>query len=228
MNNILLFGKIAGKSFLGWLKIIMTGGLVSIICLITGIVLWGNNEGAGFAGSKAGFIGALIGVLMLFVIEFWTALLFFGTIVCMCLYIPMASRYGIKKAIYLTWRDKLGDILVTRADQYLARIMERKGFSAKQAITPEDATLLKKEMMAEAKKDPETNKIQKNILQYLLKRINMHDINFSAPPAEIRTAILRKFKEMISEKIQPSMQAVWIMVAAQVIVLIIAVICDHH
>lgn len=225
-NNIVLFGKIATKSFLGWIKIMAGGGIVSILGLITGIVLWSNNTGAGFAGARAGIAGALLGVLFLFVQEFWTALLFWGSLAALFYYTTLASKYGIQKAIYLTWEYKLGDIFTSRMEQYLDRIFGKK--QQEKYVVPQDVTQVKKAIAKEVKQDPANSSLQKRIFQYLLKRIRLNDINFTDPELNIQATIVRKIRELISDRIEPSMQPFWIVCGIQVIVLVLAIVYDHH
>ena len=74
MNEQLkLYTGIAVRSLGKGIKIILIGGIFSLVCIITAIILFSNNTGAGFAGARAGGIGAIIGLLYLFAYEFWSA-----------------------------------------------------------------------------------------------------------------------------------------------------------
>lgn len=208
------------------MSIMAGGGIISITSLITSIVLWSNNTGNSFTGSRTGLTGAALGILHLFAAEFWTALLFFGSIAAMVYYTTLASKYGVQKAIYLTWSYKLGDIFSTRMEQYLNRIFGKK--QQKEQVIPQDVTEVKKAIAKEVRRDPENSSLQRRIFQYLLKRIRLDDINFADPELNIPATITRKIKELISDRIEPSMLPFLVVFGIQVIVLVLALICDHR
>lgn len=224
-NNLILSGKIAAKTFFSWLIIIFGGGIISLAGFITGIVLWSNNTGPAFAGVRSGILGAFLGLFLIFVSEFWTALLCFGSLGCLFFYASFASKYATQKAIYLIWEYKLGNVLASRLDRYLGSIWDKK---KKEALPLKDATMVKQAIMQEVKKDPENNKIQKRVFQYIMKRIRLDDIRFSDPESNIRAVIIRKVKELISDKMAPSMLPFWVVLLLQVGVLVMALVFDHH
>jgi len=226
VNNIVAqFGKIAAKSFLAWLKVIVGGGLLSIICLIVSIVLISNNPSLGFAGARAGIVGAIMAIPYLFVVEFWTALLLFGSIGAMVFYVSFAATYGVQKAIQLTWDSKLGDVLMSKLEQYLSQIFDRKN---KPEIEQQDVTTIKRNVVLEIKNDKDNSTIQKRILQYLLKRVKLNDIDFASKDLNIKAIIIGKVKEFVADKVQATMQPFWIVFVLQSIVLVLALVFDHN
>ena len=226
MNNIVArFGKIAAKSFLAWLRVIVGGGLLSIICFIVSIVLISNNSGPGFAGARAGIVGALMAIPYLFVVEFWTALLLFGSVGAMVFYTSFASSYGVQKAIQLTWNNKLGDVLMAKLERYLSSIFDKKN---EEIVGAQDATLIKRNLVEEVKNDNESSSIQKRILQYLLKRVKLDNIDFAKKDFNVKAIIIQKAKDFIAEKMEPTMQPFWIVLAIHFAVLVLALIYDHQ
>lgn len=225
-ENLVLFGKISARSFLGWLKIVVIGTLVSGIALIISILLLSNNSGPGFAGTRAGGFGAVLGILMLFVVEFWTAFLFLCASVCLVLYIPLASKYVIGTAVHLVWEKKLASFFEVRVSSYLDRFFDNR--SSLSAQTAAGRGLVKQELKEAVNADGETNRLQKRILNYVLKRLRLDNIDFLAPPAEIKNAVVRKVREVISEKVKPSLSFFWMLIVVQIVVLILALIFDHH
>lgn len=226
-EQIKLFGSIALRSSFSWLKIVVAGGVLAIAGFCIALWLYGNQSGAGFAGSRAGGAGAFIGLLYLFAEEFWTALLLFGSLICMFLFFPFASKYALQKALYLTWQRGLGSFFVERLNAYL----DRMGPGSNRPEVPqglEKGPAIKKRLMDEAGKDPGTNKIQKRIFRYLLRKVQLDDIDFSAPVAAIRAALVQKMKDCIGEKIAPSRTPFWILTGIIVLMVVLALIFDHH
>lgn len=226
-EQIKLFGSIALRSSFSWLKIAVAGGAMAITGFCIALWLYGNNSGAGSAGSRAGGAGAVLGILYLFIEEFWTALLLFGSLICLFLFMPFASKYALQKALYLTWQRGLGSFFVERLNAYLDRIGPG-GSNPKVPQGQEKGPAIKKQLIDEAGKDPGTNKIQKRIFRYLLRKVQLDDIDFSAPVAAIRAALVQKMKDRIGEKIAPSLTPFWMLTGTIVLMIVLALVFDHH
>lgn len=225
-TNLTLFTKIATRSALAWLSIVIPGIIISIIGLIISIYLIGHQPGPGYAGARAGGIGALLAILVLFTVAFWSMCLLVLSIAGFALFPTLASGYTLKKSIFLVWDNKLGDFFIEKisvyVDKVIQRIAERKGSSA--------ATLRKesvKELKLEVKKDGSTTRLQKRLLNYLLKQVNLDDIDWKAEPAKIKSQVLAKVKDYIGEKLMPSKLWVRLAMILPVVLMVLALIYDR-
>jgi len=223
-TNFNLFAKIATRSFVAWISIVIPGIILSIIGLIMAIYLLGNHPG--YAGARAGGIGALLAIFVLFTVAFWSSLLLVLSIAGFVLFPSLASGYTLKKAIFLVWDNKLGDFFIEKIsgylDKVLLRIAEQKNAS--------DATLKKesiKELKLEVKKDGNTNKLQKRLLNFLLKQVRLDDIDWHAPKEKIKSEILARIKEYIGEKLVPSKLWIRLVMVLPVVLMILALIYDR-
>ncbi|WP_144264138.1 hypothetical protein [Filimonas lacunae] len=121
----------------------------------------------------------------------------------MLLFSSMASGYAVRTALSLCWENKLGDYLIHKLSGYLDRVLPRLALKNNES----DAALTKesiKELKAETRQDTGTNKLQKRLLNYLLGKVKLEDINWHAPAPEIKQAILAKLKALITDKLTPS------------------------
>ncbi|SFW64887.1 hypothetical protein [Chitinophaga sancti] len=226
-TNLTLFTKIATRSAAAWLSIVIPGILVSIIGLIISIYLLGHQPGPGYAGSRAGIVGAILGIVVMFTVAFWSSVLFVLSLSGFALFPSMASGYTLKKAIFLVWDNKLGDYFMEKIGVYVDKVMVK--IAEKRATL--DATLNKeviKELKLEVKKDGDTNKWQKKILNYLLKKVNLDNIDWKGDPAAVKKAILVKVKEYIGEKLMPSALYVRLMLILPIVLMVLAFIYDRH
>lgn len=225
--NLTLFTKIATRSAVSWLSIVIPGIIISVIGLIISIYLIGQQPGPGYTGGHAGPIGAILGMIIMFTIAFWSSVLFVLSLAGFALFPSLASGYTFKKAVFLVWDNKLGDFFIEKIGVYVDKVMVR--IAEKRAAS--DATLKKesiKELKLEVKKDGATNKWQKRIINFLLKKVNLDDIDWKAEPAKIKSQILAKVKDYIGEKLVPSKWIIRLALLLPVVVMVLAFIYDRH
>lgn len=223
-TNFNLFTKIASRSFLAWISIVIPGIILSIIGLIMAIYLLGNHPG--YAGARAGGMGTLLALFVLFTVAFWSSLLLVFSIAGFVLFPSMASGYTLKKTIFLVWENKLGDFFIGKISSYLDKVLLR--------IAPlegaSDATLKKqslRELKLEVKKDGDTNRLQKRLLNFLLKKIRLEDIDWHAPREKIKSEILARCKAYVGEKLLPSRLWIRLAMILPVILMILAFIYER-
>lgn len=218
-TNISVFTKIATRSLLAWLRVVIPGLLLSVIGLIVSIYIIGSQPDPGYAGARAGGVGAIMGLFVLFSVACWSCLLFVISLAGFVLFPSLASGYTIKTAMFLVWDNKLGDFFIDKISNYLDRVWLRSGkqISEKESI---------KELKLEVQKDANTNKLQKKLLNYLLKKVRLDDINWQAPPEEIKRAILEKVRIYIGEKLMPSKLVIRIAMVLPILLMILAFIYD--
>lgn len=215
-TNISVFTKIATRSLLAWLRVVIPGLLLSVIGLIVAIYIIGSQPETGYTGPRA---GGMLGIFVLFSVACWSCLLFVISLAGFVLFPSLASGYTIKTALFLVWDNKLGDFFIDKISDYLDRVWLRTGkqTNAKESI---------KELKLEVQKDTNINKLQKRLLNYLLKKVRLDDIDWQAPPAEIKRAILEKFKVYIGEKLQPSKLVIRLAMILPIVLMVLAFIYD--
>lgn len=222
-ENLALFARIASRAFLAWLKVLLIGGLISLVSFSIALILIGNNPGPGFAGAGHSGFGAILGLFVLLLAEPLAGLLLIASLAGLFFSMTLAGKHALQKALYLVWHYKLGDFFITRINSYLDRVFKKKETKG-MAVT--DATAFKKELLSTAKEDASTNKIQKKILNHILKRLRLEGINFSAGITEIRTEVVRRLKDLVGERIEPSLGLFWGLMIAQGVLIILAIIFD--
>jgi hypothetical protein len=146
---------------------------------------------------------------------------------CGLRFIPsLASGYTLKKTLFLVWDHQLGDFFIEKlslyVDKVIQRVAERKGTS--------DATLKKesiKELRLEVKQDSTTSKLQKRLLNYLLKKVNLDDIDWKSDPAKIKNQVLARVKEYIGEKLMPSKFWIRLAMILPIVLMVLALMYDR-
>lgn len=217
-TNITLFTKIASRSALAWLSVVIPGVLISLIGLIVAIYLIGHLPGGGYTGARAGGIGAILAIFVLFTVAFWSTLLLVYSIAGFVLFPSLASGYTLKKALFLVWDNKLGDYFIDKISGYLDQVLQR---------TDGLTTTIKKELKVKVKQDADTNKLQKRLMNYLLQKVKLDDIDWQAPQPKIKQAILEKIKAFIGEKLTPSRLWIRLAMVLPLVLMILAFIYDR-
>lgn len=223
-TNFNLFAKIATRSFIAWISIVIPGIILSTTGLIMAIYLLGNHPG--YAGARAGGIGALLALFVLFTVAFWSSLLLALSIAGFVLFPSLAASYTLKKTIFLVWENKLGDFFIEKISGYLDKVLLRIT-SLKEAS---DVTLKKEsiqELKLAVKKDGDTNKLQKRLLNFLLKKVRLEDIDWHAPKEKIKNEVLARCREYIGEKLLPTTLWIRLAMVLPVVLMILALIYDR-
>lgn len=127
LGNIKIFAKISGKASLAWIKVTLIGAVIMIVDLVIAIILLGENTEGGFpASAHAGILGAVMGFILLFVVEFWTALLLTVGILAPVLFIVLANKNAIASAVYNVWKYKIADFIEPKIDLYIDKILQKQ------------------------------------------------------------------------------------------------------
>lgn len=225
-ENIKTFAKISSRSAAGWLKVILLGGLISIVCITTAIVLYGDNTGPGFtAAGHAGGAGAMLGVFVLFAEEFWTALLLFGSIGCMVFYIAFAGKYALQKVVNGLWKEKMSDTVLDKVHHYIGVLGRKQPGWLKDAGS---GAAVKVQLLQAMQHDNSLGTVQRKALKYGLKKASLQDVDLAGGEGAVATMIIQKLKAKLDAAAKPSMKLFWIVAALQAIVLVMAIVRNHH
>lgn len=226
IGNIKLFAKISGKATLAWIKVVLIGAVIMIVNLVIAIILLGDNSAGGFpASAHAGILGAVMGFFLLFVVEFWTALLLTVGILAPVLFIILANKNAIASAVYNVWKYKIADFIEPKIDFYIDKILQKQPDFLKN-IT--DWSVVKVKLLDTINNDSQTPKLQKRIIKFVLKKIKMNDVNFKDPNTNLNSILSLKIKQFIAGFAEPNLKLVWIIVGIDIVLIILAFVFNHQ
>ena len=210
---------------LAWLKVAIPGILFSIICLIVSIKLLSNNTGPVFSGAGNSDAGAVVGFFVLMLNEFWSGLLLLASLGGLLFFLTFANKLAIQTAIYQTWKQKASDWIMNKFEAYLDKLNQRKISSKKPLDNAKD---VKAEMLSMIKEDSTTSSLQKRVMRFILPKLYLDDVNFNDPELKLNTVIRTAVAGKLSDTLEPSLMWFWIVFAAQITIMILAVMYDHH
>lgn len=226
LGNIKIFAKISGKASLAWIKVMLIGAVIMIVDLVIAIILLGDNTGGGFpASAHAGILGAVMGFILLFVVEFWTALLLTVGILAPVLFIVLANKNAIASAVYNVWKYKIADFIEPKIDLYIDKILQKQPDFLKN-IT--DWSVVKVKLLDTINNDSQTPKLQKRIIKFVLKKIKMDDVNFKDPNTNLNSILSLKIKQFIAGFAEPDVKLVSIIVGIDIVLIILAFVFNHQ
>lgn len=208
-ENTKIAAKISGKIFLKWIFIFGLGNIVTFITFF--IAIYSNIEMAG--GGHGNIIALFLGLLLSNLLAF---LLVIGAPVFLVFYFMLANKISIETAIYLLWKSKMGDFISEKVGSIAKLITEKEGWSKDLS----DKALLKAKVLQLIKNDKNTSKLQRKVIEYGLKKIQLDDIDFEEEHINLATILTTKFNNFVSQTVQPSLKLVWILAAVQILLLI--------
>jgi len=225
-SNIKLFGKITGKSLFAWAKVALIGAVIMIVDIVIAIILFGDNTGGGFPGAAhGGILGAILGFFFLFMIEFWSALLLTVGILSPVLFTILANKNAIASAVYNVWKYKVADFVEPKIDFYIDKILQKQPDFLKN-IT--DWGVVKVRLLDTINNDSQTPKLQKRIIKFILKKIKMDDVDFKNPNTNLSSILSFKIRQFIEGFAEPDLKLVWIFVAIDIVLIILAFVFNKH
>lgn len=208
-NNLKTAAKIGAKSVLKWSSVFIPGLIITLIFFFVALFKTSELSGGGHGN-------ALAYVMLLFTNNFFAFLLIFGAPVFIILYFILANKTSIQNAIYLLWQGKAGDVITAKVNGLVTRVMDNQAGLDNLA----NKAMLKAKLLHSAKDDDNTPKWQKRILVYGFKKIDWGDLSADDLKAGLATTVSNKFQDFISETTKPSLQAFWILVIIQLVLLI--------
>ncbi|MPS72817.1 MAG: hypothetical protein E2590_06625 [Chryseobacterium sp.] len=225
-SNIKLFGKITAKSLFAWIKVAFIGAVIMITNITIAIILFSDNPGGGFpASGHAGILGAVMGFIFLFMVEFWSALLLTVGILVPVLFIILANKNAIASAIYNVWKFKIADFVEPKIEFYVDKILQKQPDFLKN-IT--NWSVVKVKLLDTINNDSQTPKLQKRIIKFILKKIKMDDVDFKNPNTNLSSILSFKIRQFIEGFAEPDLKLVWILVAIDIVLIILAFVFNDH
>lgn len=197
--------QIAASCLFTWIKVGLVGILFSILCVGTSIWLVKKNY-----LSELSFFGNLADNPMPFI-------LLIGSVIGVFFYFILAKKITIMTAINEVWKNKLAGFILPKIQIYTKNLMSVQ--SDKLKVVTESNYV--KQLTNFAKKDKTMNRVQRLVLSYGLKDMDLSPNDFSRD--DLPQFLALKVENKIHSLTQPPFKFFWIFFFAQLIVLIVAV-----
>jgi hypothetical protein len=225
MDQIKFYVKLAGTSLLRWLMLSGIGLVLSIIGIVVGVVLLGNNVGAGYHGGRSGsVIGALVGILTLFQDEFWTALLLVGSVGFVAIYVLVANKISLGFVLSRLFENKLSPIIGVKVSSLVGAFIDRQPGFAKAL---KGVSTLRGKLIDSAKQDATLNKLQRKVICAGLKKVRLEDIDLQQQNLNLPEVISNRVVQELQAVAEPSYKLFWIAAGAHGVLLVLAMVFDH-
>ncbi len=198
-ENVKTFAKIGLKSTLNWLGIFVFG--TGITVLLFTIVLIQNHKFFELTTTNpAAFvllIGAPIFIFLFFVI---------------------ANKFSIQKVIYNIWVNKGQEFVEPLLEKIGAKITSNSNWTSQIS----NQAMLKAKLISENSITIDTPKLQRKILNYAIKKVQLDDIDFKDENLRLTDVLSLKIKSFISTVSKPSLTLFWFVIFIQFVLFIIS------
>ena len=171
-----------------------------------------------------GALAAIVLVFTLFAVDFWGALLFFASILVFpTIYFIVAQKTGVQTAIYLLCKTHLTGWVAPIVERYNIKI---EAFLPTQLRSAADWTLVRVKLLDANKDDKNTPRMQKRVINSLLKKIKLDDIDLNQGNLTLPGIIVAKINNAINDAAQPSYKLFLLAVSAHLLLTISAVVME--
>ena len=194
-ENIKTFAKIGIKSTLKWFGIFAFGTGITIL-FFTLVLIQNRKFFELMTTNPAGFTTLISVPLFIF------------------LYFIIANKYTIQNIIYSIWINKGHEFVEPLVNKIGTRITSKTNWTSEVS----NQVLLRAKLINENANDIETPKMQRKILNYVIKNINLDDINFKDENLRLTDVLVLKIKSFISTVSKPSLTSFWIVVLVQIVI----------
>lgn len=194
-ENIKTFAKIGIKSTLKWFGIFAFGTGITIL-FFTLVLIQNRKFFELTTTNPAGFTTLISVPLFIF------------------LYFIIANKYTIQNIIYSIWINKGHEFVEPLVNKIGTRITSKTNWTSEVS----NQVLLRAKLINENANDIETPKMQRKILNYVIKNINLDDINFKDENLRLTDVLVLKIKSFISTVSKPSLTSFWIVVLVQIVI----------
>ena len=210
MEQLKFYAKMASASLLRWLLISGSGLLLSIVGLLVGLRLLGNNAGSGLLAAAEQ--------------EPLSAALLLGSLILPAIYFVLANKTTLGFVLYGLFENKLLPLIGDRVAALVGSFIARQGGLAE---TLSSVSTLRDKLVALAGEDSTLNKIQRKAVRYGLARIRLDDIDFRQPDLNLPDVIAGRVVDELQAAAEPGYQLFWIVATSHVALLILALLFDH-
>ncbi|QFR39562.1 hypothetical protein A9Q91_05060 [Candidatus Gracilibacteria bacterium 28_42_T64] len=208
------------KSGFKWIIIFVPGLLFSIFTLIMGLILLDGQGGFSGAG-HAGIIGAVLGVMVLFIQDFFaTSLILLSMILFPPLYFMIANKITIKYIISYIFKHNFKDDFIEKLLSFVNKSISKRTDKLDKV---NDFANVKLDLLKSIKTDTSTSKLEKRVLLFLLKKSKLEDTTMTKD-TKISDMIVEKANQTIKEITKSNNNAFYITFSIHLTLLILAII----
>ena len=198
-ENIKTVAKIGAKSTLKWIGILAMG--IGITLLLFTLVLVQNHKFFELATTNPAGFALLI-----------------GAPIFIFLYFVIANKYTIQNIIYSVWVSKGQDFVEPLVEKISTKITAKVNWSS--AIS--NQAMLKARLISENATAVETPKLQRKVLNYAFKKVQLDDIDFKDENLRLTDVLILKIKSFISTVSKPSLTLFWIVASIQIVLFVVS------
>lgn len=208
-EGIKIAGEIMLKSSLKWVLIVFLGSFVTLLSFFIAF-FWNMDlmfeKGHWFSNFFYGLLYENVPAL----------LLVFGAPIFGIVYIVMAQKITIKNVTYLLVTSKAGEYVVQLLTTTIEKITNKHGWGSQLM----DKAVMKAKVLHAIKEDPEASGVQRSIIRYGFRKINLDDVNFKDESIDLSQVVGGKFRNFFAEMMKPTMRYFWGLLLVQFILLI--------
>lgn len=207
-EGIKAVGSITLRSVAIWILIVFLGWLLTLITFLIAffrnidlVVGESNKFSSFFHGLVAENIPALI--------------LIFGAPIFAVIYVIMANKVSVQNVIYLLFKSKAGEHVISVITKAIEKITGKKGWHSDLIAKG----VLKMKVLQAVKEDPSTSRIQRSIIRYGFRKINLEDVDFQNEDVNLASVLSNKFNHFFGELVRPSLRFFWMLILLQIALL---------
>ena len=126
------------------------------------------------------------------------------------------EKITIKNVTYLLVTSKAGEYVVQLLTTTIEKITNKHGWGSQLM----DKAVMKAKVLHAIKEDPEASGVQRSIIRYGFRKINLDDVNFKDESIDLSQVVGGKFRNFFAEMMKPTMRYFWGLLLVQFILLI--------
>lgn len=212
IDTIKYLAKLTSSSIFSFTKINLLGAFSTVLVAVIGFILLSKDVDAGHSGhvSAAPFLILLVFQKPLSAILFYATLLGSPFLIFM-----FGNKYIVSKIIHKLLSDKSEKLIYPIIDKILLPFKNKGSFILK---NKENKSTIKDKLIAQLKNENE-NKWVKKAVQFGLEKAALDKIDFSKEEVSFSEIIKEKTITALQETLEPSRQILWLILAAQWVVL---------
>ncbi len=198
-QNVKNIAAIGAKSTLKWIAIFTFGVFISV--MFFSIVLIQNIKFFGLINQNPA------GLILLIATPFF-----------IFLYFILANKITIQGVIYSIWVNKGHEFVEPLVEKIGTKITSKNNWTSEIS----NQAILKIKLISENANDIETPKMQRKILNYVIKKVNLDDIDFKDENLRLTDILVLKIKSFISTVSKPSYTILWVLATIQLLLFIVS------
>jgi len=204
------YAKLSGLSALRWVAVFIPGLLLTLIfSLITGFQN-ADIMGSG-GGGHAGIAVVYVWIAALFMENPCAFVILIGSPFFLTFYFIIANKAAIQTLVYGIWTNKASHHVEPRVKS----IVDHYASKSDQTQQVLNKAKLRAGLLDASRKDPNTSGVQKRVITYAFKKIQLNDLELNNDDLTMGDVISVRVSGYISESSKPGFLLFWILLALQ-------------